>query len=296
MPTETIGVIGLGLLGSALSQRLISAGFRVAGFDIGSDRVREAERIGVTPATSPADVASVARRTVLSLPDSDVVDEVVEGEHGLLESLRTGDLIIDTTTADPVRTEALARRLSEKGVGFVDATVLGSSKQARSGDVLIMAGGSDVDMERSRDILNAFTDRVFHMGPCGKGAQTKLIANLVLGLNRLVLAEALVLGRRAGVNLDTLLSVLQGGAASSRVMDTKGRKMIDGDFAPEARLAQHLKDVGLILELGEQTATPLPLSDLHADLLRSGVEEGFGELDNSAIMAVLESLTSSKDG
>ena len=219
-----------------------------------------------------------------------MVDSVVEGPDGLVETLHAGDTIVDTTTADPERTKALAARLRDRGVAFVDATVLGSSAQATERDVVIMAGGSAEALAGCADILAAFSDHVFHMGEVGKGAETKLIVNLVLGLNRLVLAEALVLGRKANIDMDSLLAVLRGGAAYSRVMDTKGRKMLDGDFEPQARLAQHLKDVGLILEFGARTNTPLPLSALHQQILRSGVAQGIGDLDNSAVIRVLEAM------
>ena len=112
--------------------------------------------------------------------------------------------------------------------------------------------------------------------------------HLVLGLNRLVLAEGLLLGKKAGVNLETLLGVLKGGAAYSKAMDQKGNKMVHEDFEPEARLAQHLKDVGLILDMGMKHDTKLPISSLHADILRAGVEAGYGEQDNSAVIKALE--------
>ena len=283
-------MVGLGLLGSALAERLMAERFDVVGYDVDAAKTGEFAARGMMPAASPAEVALRARRVILSLPNSDVVESVVEGPGGVVETLQTGDTVVDTTTADPERTKALAARLRRRGVEFVDATVLGSSKQAAERDVVIMAGGSAEALAGCADILSAFSDHVFHMGEVGKGTETKLIVNLVLGLNRLVLAEALVLGRKAGIDMDALLDVLRGGAAYSRVMDTKGRKMLDGDFEPQARLAQHLKDVGLILDFGARTNAPLPLSALHQQILRSGVAQGLGDLDNSAVIRVQEAM------
>ena len=139
-----------------------------------------------------------------------------------------------------------------------------------------------------------FSSRIYHLGPNGKGAEAKLIVNLVLGLNRLVLAEGLLLGKQAGVNLDTMLDVLKDGAAYSKVMDQKGQKMISEDFATEARLSQHLKDVGLILDMGMKQDMKLPLSALHADVLRAGCEAGYADQDNSAVIKALEQYIARK--
>jgi 3-hydroxyisobutyrate dehydrogenase-like beta-hydroxyacid dehydrogenase len=128
----------------------------------------------------------------------------------------------------------------------------------------------------------------FHVGPWGSGARTKLVVNLVLGLNRAALAEGLAFARACGLDLPAVLDVLRSGAAYSRAMDTKGRKMIEGDFAPEARLAQHLKDVRLILDAGRRSGATLPLSELHERLLAGQTDRGLGDLDNSAVIRAFE--------
>ncbi|HDS74611.1 MAG TPA: NAD(P)-dependent oxidoreductase [Firmicutes bacterium] len=153
-----------------------------------------------------------------------------------------------------------------------------------------MVGGTNEHRAACRDILDTFACEIFAMGPNGSGATAKLVVNLVLGLNRLVLAEGLVLGERAGLDTTALLSVLRAGGAYSRVMDTKGEKMLTRDYNAEARLAQHLKDVGLILDLGAQTGTPLVLSAIHEQLLRAAAANGYGDADNAAIIEVLRSM------
>jgi len=284
----TIGLIGLGLVGSALVDRFQSAGFSVIGYDIDPDKVASAIDRGMVRGESIGHVAESARRTVLSLPDSDTVDDVVHGEAGLLSAIQTDDLIVDTTTSDPERTVGVARQVSEMNAHFLDATILGSSKMVGDGTSLALVGGDAAQVDRARDILDALARKSFHMGPNGKGAEAKLVLNLVLGLNRLVMAEGLMLGRRAGIDLNTLLEALREGAAYSRQMDSKGDKMIEEEFSPEARLSQHLKDVGLILDLGMKLDTKLPVSALHAEILRQGVSSGFGDADNSAVIKALE--------
>ena len=286
-----VGVVGLGLVGSALIKRLVSAGFTCCGYDVDDAAVQRSAASGMVPLHAPREVAASAGCILLSLPNSEIVDEVVSGPEGLIHRLERGDLIIDTTTADPERSVQISNSLLEKGVHFLDATILGSSKMVSDGSALAMVGGESDHLERAREILETFTESIHHVGKNGKGAEAKLIVNLVLGLNRLVLAEGLLLGKKAGVDLSALLGVLQGGAAYSKVMDQKGRKMIDGEFSPEARLAQHLKDVGLILDMGMKHDLKLPLTALHAQILRSGVEAGYADQDNSAVIKALEHFT-----
>jgi len=287
-----IGLVGLGLVGSQLVKRFVSAGFGVIGYDVDGDAVVAAERDGMVAASTPALVAASALRIVLSLPNSEVVNTVVEGAGGVVENAQPGCVVIDTTTADPIESAALAGRLNERGIDFLDATILGSSRQVAEGDVLTIVGGDGGVLDGCRDILAAFSQNVFHVGPNGKGAEAKLVANLVVGLNRLVLAEGLTLGAKAGIDPAVLLDVLRAGAAYSSVMDTKGEKMTEGEFSAQAKLSQHLKDVGLILELGARTGTPLPLSALHAQLLQAGESLGYGDMDNSAIVKVLQRMAS----
>ena len=286
-----VGVIGLGLVGSELVKRLVRAGFACSGYDIDENALRDSTASGMTPLDTPRKVAGTCQRILLSLPNSDMVDQVVLGPNGLVDGLEPGDLIIDTTTADPERSSALASCLRDKGVDFLDATILGSSTMVAEGTALVMVGGETDPLERARDILEAFSGEIHHVGGNGKGAEAKLIVNLVLGLNRLVLAEGLLLGKRAGVDLEALLGVLRSGAAYSKVMDQKGERMIAENFEPEARLSQHLKDVGLILDMGMKNNLKLPLTALHASILRSGVEAGYADQDNSAVIKALEHYT-----
>lgn len=291
MSDNQIGLIGLGLVGTALIERFLPAGFEIFGYDIDPQKIEAQKQEGFVACQSPKDVAEKARRIILSLPNSTIVNEVVEGPKGILETAEPGAIIIDTTTADPDMSLKLANRLQKRSIRFLDATILGSSQQVREADVLVMVGGALPVYDLCRDIFQAFALRTFHLGPSGKGAEAKLIVNLVLGLNRLVLAEGLVLAQKAGVDLNVLLDVLKAGGAYSRVMDIKGDKMVDSDFQPQARLSQHLKDVDLILELGARTATPLPTTALHAQLLRTGVAMGLGNEDNSAVIDVLRKMS-----
>jgi len=290
MNEQTVGLIGLGLVGSALVERFVGAGYDVVGYDIDTDKAEAAKRLGCAIASSPAGVAERTCHIVLSLPTSREVSIVVEGDDGVLSTVRKHAYIIDTTTADPVHSAALAKRLHERGIRFLDATILGSSDVVRHGEAVVMVGGTGKDIEACHPLLSTFAKDIFAMGPNSAGATAKLVVNLVLGLNRLVLAEGLVLGEKSGLDTNALLSVLRAGGAYSRVMDTKGEKMLAREYDAEARLAQHLKDVGLILDLGARTGTPLLMSAIHQQLLLTAVSNGLGDADNSAIIEVLRSM------
>jgi 3-hydroxyisobutyrate dehydrogenase-like beta-hydroxyacid dehydrogenase len=270
-----VALIGVGLVGSALAERFRRGGLSVVGYD------RRPECLGgMTAAPSALEAASSAPVVVLSLPDSDVVAAVIEETGPAL----AGQTVMDTTTGDPDRTAALGPRLKAAGVHYVDATIAGSSRQVREGAVVVMAGGEADAVARCEPLFRLFATRWFHVGPWGSGARMKLVVNLVLGLNRAVLGEGLAFARASGLDPQAALDVLRASPACSRVMDTKGPKMIAGDFTPEARLAQHHKDVRLILAAAARHGLVLPLSRVHDTLLSALEDCGMGDLDNSAIV------------
>ncbi|MBD3180968.1 NAD-binding protein, partial [Candidatus Poribacteria bacterium] len=277
---DRIGLIGLGLVGSALTERFVKAGFDVIGHDIDKNKVKSLDEKLKEAADFPCEVAEKCSRIVLSLPNSHIVREVIEGENGIIHSAKAETVIIDTTTGDPVMTAELAERLLKHHIHYIDATIAGSSQQVRSGNVILMIGGDEDIINNQIDILKSITSDLFLMGVNGKGAETKLVVNLFIGLNRLVLAEGLSLALKAGINIDMLMEVLKAGPAYSRVMDIKGDKMIKRDFTPQGKLAQHLKDVGLILEMGDRFQAKLPLSKLNFEILTQAVKDGLGDEDN----------------
>lgn len=281
----SIGLIGLGLLGSAIADRLLAAQYGVVGFDVSEERRRVMLAAGGMCAESAMDVARICPIIVLNLPDSGVVSRVLTEIRPQLNN----HLVIDTTTGAPDDSRLFADQLRRCGSDYLDATVVGSSEQVRQSDAVVLVGGMSTAFDRALPVLRAFSKQQFFTGISGSGATAKLIVNLVLGLNRAVLAEGLHLAKQCGLDQNAMLTILQSGAAWSRVMDTKGRKMIDRDFSPQARLDQHAKDVGLILELGRTTGASLPLSDVHRTLLARASELGFGDRDNSAIIQAFES-------
>jgi 3-hydroxyisobutyrate dehydrogenase-like beta-hydroxyacid dehydrogenase len=203
----------------------------------------------------------------------------------IFEHLRPGQYVIDTTTGKPSEMAAFGKRLAERGVRYLDATVAGSSAQVRARQVTVLVGGEAAAFESCLKVLAPFAARCFHVGPHGAGAKFKLVHNLVLGLHRAVLGEALAFAEALDLDLGTVLDVLKQTPAYSCVMDSKGRKMVEGDFTPQATLSQHLKDVRLMLAEAAEHRLELPLTRLHETLLLGVEAAGLGGSDNSAIIS-----------
>jgi len=283
-----IGLVGLGLVGSAMAERLKADGFNVVGFDIDQAKRELLEQLGGQAVNSPAQAAEQADRIILSLPDTDAVLQVVEGPGGILEAKKVPGYIIDTTTGEPDKTAALAKRLTGYDVYFLDAPFSGSSQQVRDKEVIFMVGGEKAAYEECMDIFKALGAKVLYLGGSGNGSRAKLAGNLVLGLNRLALAEGLVFAAKLGLEPRAFLELLKVTPAYSAAMDVKGEKMLDGDFTPQARLRQHHKDVSIILKYAENLQQDLPLSKTHLDVLEKAIAAGDGELDNSAVIREIQ--------
>jgi 3-hydroxyisobutyrate dehydrogenase-like beta-hydroxyacid dehydrogenase len=286
-----IGIIGLGLVGFELAQRLVKGGMHVVGYDINQARLSEFSQMGGEVAPNATEVINTCNRILVSLPSHQEVGTVfkLQSEH-----LRAGLTFIDTTTGDPDSSERIAASMKERGIEYLDATISGSSKQIRDGSAVMMVGGNEASYNACQDIFNLLADATFHTGPSGTGAKMKLVTNLVLGLNRAVLAEGLAFGEALSLDPAIVLKIMRRSPAYSRSMDVKGDKMINKDFVPEARLSQHLKDVRLIVEAGLSAGLPMSLSQAHRDVLERAESEGFGELDNSVIIRVLSARQPAK--
>lgn len=276
-PSKTVGVVGLGLMGSALTERLLEHGYRVHVWNRSRDKSEPLVKFGAVWSDNPLRDCD---RVIVSLYTTDVVEEVLGQLSG---GLHAGLMLIDTTTGEPQQTASLAAKLLSQEVKYLDAPISGSSAQTRRGDVTIMVGGSTADFTACADLWSVLSAKTFHCGPCGSAATMKLVSNLVLGLNRAALAEGLAFAQTLGLDLRATLDVLRGSMAASRIMDTKGHKMIARDYSVQAKLSQHLKDLHLMLDAAEARGLSLPLTSTHAGLLKLAENAGLGEADNSAV-------------
>jgi len=280
MPPQTpIGLIGVGLMGEVYAQRLIAAGFGVIGFDVDAERMKRLTQIGGR-AGSIADIARQCDPVVLAVFSTDQVEEVVD--QGLMPAA-AGKIVICTSTCDPDRIAALGTRVG-RDVRFLEVPVSGTSAQVRHGDGVGLIGGDAALAQVAAPVLDALFPKRFHIGQIGDGGRAKLAINLILGLNRLALAEGLVFASRLGLDPAAFLEVARVSAAASQVMDTKGPKMVARDFAPEARVRQTLKDANLMRDQARAIGQKLPLLEIHAAVLEACVGHGEGEKDNSIVI------------
>lgn len=280
VPT-TIGIVGLGLVGQALASRLLAAGFQVRGYDIRPDARASLARNAVE---SVREVGARAGCVVLAVFDSDDVIEVVEGADALLADGHRVRSVIDCSTGDPAKLAALAGRLTQRGIAFIEAPLSGSSQQIAAGEATQLLGGEASAIAGCDAVLAALASRRIHVGAAGMAARAKLATNLVLGLNRAVLAEGMVFAESLGIPPETFLALVLATPARSGAAEAKGQMMVRGDFAPQSRIRQHLKDVELMLASAQQAGQPLPLSETHARLMRDAIGAGDGDLDNAALI------------
>jgi 3-hydroxyisobutyrate dehydrogenase-like beta-hydroxyacid dehydrogenase len=274
-----VGVIGVGLMGEVYARRLVAAGFTVIGFDVDPAKTAHLANLGAQ-AGSLTDIAQKCDPIVVAVFNTDQVEDVVE--HALIPAA-AGKIVLVTSTCDPDRIAALGARVGDR-LRFLETPVSGTSEQVRQGDGVGLIGGEANIAADAAPVLDALFAKSFHIGKVGDGGRAKLAVNLILGLNRLALAEGLVFAGRLGLDPAAFLDVARRSAAASQVMDTKGPKMIGGDFAPEGRVRQTLKDTQLMLDQARKAGQQLPLLQIHADVLQACVRHGDSEQDNSIVI------------
>jgi 3-hydroxyisobutyrate dehydrogenase-like beta-hydroxyacid dehydrogenase len=284
MRQSPIAIVGLGLMGEVYAQRLIDAGIPVIGFDIDPARRARLVDIGGEPVASIAELAAPARAILIAVFNTAQVEDVIENH--LLPALgeASGKIVVVMSTCDPDQVAALAARVMPRGIRYLDVPVSGTSDQVRRGDGVALIGGDAAIAAEMKDVFDALFARSFHVGKIGDGGRAKLAVNLILGLNRLALAEGLVFAERLGLNPAAFLPVAKGSASYSQVMETKGQKMLSGDFSPEGRAKQTLKDVHLMLDQAAGKGQKLSMLEVHADILESCVRAGEADLDNSVVI------------
>ncbi len=285
-----VGIVGVGLLGSAVAGVLLRAGFRVVGCDVAPERVAALQVVGGQAAGSPAEVAGASGALFVILPTLAIVEEAIVGRGGVLEGAGADTIIIQMSTISPglaIRMEEAARA---RGVAFLDAPISGTSSMVARRDCVVTVGGDRVAYERCLPVLEAMAKRVFHVGACGMGSHLKLVTNLIMGLNGVVLAEGLTLARRAGLDPDQTLQILSHGAAGSKILDVRGPLMVEGRFDPTMKIDLFLKDIRLMLEDAQDLHVPLPLTGIMQQLYTAALAGGQGKEDLAGIIRLYEAM------
>ena len=283
---DTVGFVGLGIMGKPMAENLIEAGFDLVVYNRTREKAEDLE--GAHVAESPKEVAEQSDIIITMLPDSPQVEEVLAGEDGVLGGVRDGALIVDMSTISPVVTEELSEKAREKGASMLDAPVSGGDVGAIDGTLSIMVGGSEEDFERARPLFEVMGGTVTHVGPVGTGQVVKAANQIVVALTIEAVSEALVLGSKGGVAPEKILDVLGGGLAGNKVMDLKREKMLDHSFDPGFKVKLHHKDLGIALAAGREYGVTLPVTAVVDQMLETLKMRGRGDQDHSALLTLIE--------
>jgi 3-hydroxyisobutyrate dehydrogenase len=292
---EHVGFIGLGIMGSRQAASLRREGYEL----IVHNRTREradawAAEHGGDVAATPREVGERAGVVITMVVDGPQVEALLLGEDGAAAAANPGTLFIDMSTIGPADARRIGAALADRGHGFVDAPVTGSAPKAEDGTLTIMAGGRDEDMARAMPLLQAMGEIIVHVGEVGTGQQVKVLSNAVSAVNCATLAQALVVGRRAGVDLEALLKVMGAGSANSTMLQLKGEPMLAHDFSPLFKLDHMLKDVRLCLQEAREAGAAFPAAALAGELYAAGSGRGLGEQDFAAVLEVVEGLSDAR--
>ena len=288
VPSPHIGLVGLGLVGTALAKRLSLAGYGCIGFDVNPVAMKAFESSGFEIANSVANLLEKTNTLVVAVFDTkgvlDLVSQITQHRPDAHQVPSEPLVLIDCSTGDPLKLADLAKQLALNNIQLIEAPLSGSSVQIANGEATLLLGGEAQQIENMGNVLNALATVKVHVGSAGMAAKAKLATNLVLGLNRAALAEGIVFAQAMGIKPAAFLQLVLSTPARSEAAVVKGDMMVKEQFEPQSRIRQHLKDVQLMLDIAQGHSQNLPLSQAHAQLMRNAIEQGDGELDNAAII------------
>jgi 3-hydroxyisobutyrate dehydrogenase-like beta-hydroxyacid dehydrogenase len=283
-----VGVVGLGLLGHAVAARLLKAGHSVVGFDVLPDRVAALEALGGKPAPTAAAVAQLTDAVCTLLPSLATAESAITGRDGVLAGAQPGLAVIQMSTISPALTEKLARQVTGRNLDFLDCPVSGTSSMVERGDGIFFVGGERALYERWRPVLESVLPRAVLVGRVGQAMTLKLVANLLVALHSAAAAEALTFARKAGLDLDIALDVLNSSAATSAMLKVRGPMILRGDFPAQMKLDLFMKDIHLMQEAADAVGSPLPFTDLAERLYAAAQAAGHGAEDLAVVVTALE--------
>ncbi|MBW2148634.1 MAG: 2-hydroxy-3-oxopropionate reductase [Deltaproteobacteria bacterium] len=287
---QTIGFIGLGIMGKPMSKNLIKAGYPLVVHDKNREPVREVAAAGAQEASSSREVAEKSQVVITMLPNSPDVREAALGKDGIVEGARPGLIYIDMSSIAPQAAQEVASGLAEKGARMLDAPVSGGEPGAVAGTLAIMVGGDEKLFEEVRPILQVMGKSVERVGDIGAGNTTKLANQIMVAVNIAGLSEALVLGSKAGVDPERIFEAVRGGLAGSNCLNAKAPLIMERKFDPGFRIRLHIKDLANALETGRNIGVPLPLTSLVMEFMQALRVAGDEEKDHGALVRFFERL------
>ena len=288
MQAGTIGVIGLGIMGSAMSANLVKAGFSVLGYDMVAARRAALKRAGGRPARSAQDVGKRAPVVITSLPSAEALAEV---SAGLAAAGHAGQIVIETSTLPIEIKQAVKKRLAVRGITLLDCPLSGTGAQARTRDLVVLASGGRSAYRKCIPVFEGFARAHYLIGAFGDGSKMKFIANLLVAIHNVAAAEAMVLGMKAGLDPAQVLKVISNGAGTSRMLEVRGPMMVKGDYSDATmKVAVWQKDMKIIGEYARSIDCPTPLFLASAPFYTAAMAMGRGDEDTGSVCAVLEEM------
>ena len=285
-----VGYIGLGLMGRSIARNILKAGFPVVVHNRSRSAVDELVAEGVTAANSPKEVAEQVDVIFTNLPDTPDVEKVVLGENGILEGAHDGLVYIDNSTIKPAAARRIAEKLAEKHVFALDAPVSGGDIGARNATLTVMVGGDASALEKAMPVLQAMGKTITHVGDSGAGQVAKAANQIMVAAQMVAMGELLVFSKKAGVDPRKVVEAIKGGAAQCWTLDVKPPRLFAGNRNPGFKAHMQLKDLKIILETAHEYDIPISGTTENTKLFQQMIDLGMGELDNSAVVGVIEQL------
>lgn len=286
----SVGYIGLGLMGKSMAANILKAGFPLVVHNRSAKPVEELVKIGASPASSPAEVASRVDVVFTNLPDSPDVEKVAIGPNGIIEGAHEGLIYVDNSTTLPATARLVAERLKAVNILSLDAPVSGGDVGARNGTLTIMVGGPEEALERVMPILQAMGKAITHIGPSGAGQIAKAANQIMVAAQMVAMGELLIFAQKAGADPQKIIQAIKHGAAQCWALDMKPQRLFAGNREPGFKAFLQAKDMNIVMESAHQFGVPLPSAAVHTQLFNAMVEMGLGELDNSGVIAIIEKL------
>jgi 2-hydroxy-3-oxopropionate reductase len=292
--TLAVGYIGLGLMGKSIAHNILKAGYPLMVHNRSQAVVEELCKEGAKKASSPAEVASQVDVVFTNLPDSPDVEQVALGDRGIIDGARPGLIYIDNSSIKPATSRYIAAVFEPKGVMCLDAPVSGGDIGARQGTLAIMVGGPVHALEIVYPVLAAMGKTITHVGESGAGQIAKAANQIMVAAQMVAMGELLMFAKKAGADPQKVIDAIKGGAAQCWTLDVKPPRLFAGNRNPGFKAHMQAKDLGIILDTAREYGIPLPSTAVHAQLFEAMLQMGLGELDNSAVLGVIETLANTK--
>ena len=287
---ETIGFVGLGAMGGGMAANIARAGFKVIGFDIDAAKIDALAQAGGVGASSVAEVAGQADRTITMVETTAQTEDVLLGANGIADVADCGHSIAMMSTIDPTATKSMSRALAEKGIGMVDAPVSGGTTRAETGELSVIAGGSKTEIAGWRPAFEAMSSNIFHVGEIGQGLAMKLVNNMLIQVNTVAIAEAFAMGAKAGLDARTMFDVVRVSTGASFALEHRVPRFLSGDFAPGGTVDISYKDQELETAFAKELGVPLLLANVSQQVYQMARAAGYAKEDGAAIIKLYEAM------